>query len=343
MRRTGRQKGAESADRNCRPLILPTKAPTLQRIDPENGIRFHSALVIPALPVIFLAVQVIHDENIFIRACEEKPVFVPTMGALHEGHLSLIRQAAGSDRPVVVSIFLNPTQFSAGEDLSTYPQTLEVDTRLAREAGADILFVPGVRLIYPHGLEQARREAAELVLPDVATRPGLEDACRPHFFGGVCLVVGRLFDLVRPTRALFGEKDYQQFRVISELVAGDPDRFGSLEIVGCPTVRESDGLALSSRNIGIDPGDRDRALGLSRALAATTDADDAESARAVMHEILEAHQLKVQYAEVRDAGNLETTVSTGKPMRALIAASLGPIRLIDNTPYEPGSRLSKVD
>ena len=249
---------------------------------------------IQALPVIFLAVHVIHDENSLIQACSEKPVFVPTMGALHEGHLSLIRQASGSDRQVVVSVFLNPTQFAPDEDLSSYPRTLERDTELARDAGADILFVPGMPLIYPRGLAEAEREAAELALPRVATAPGLEDACRPHFFGGVCLVVGRLFDLVRPARALFGEKDYQQLRVISELVAGDPERFDSIEIVGCPTVRGTGGLALSSRNVGIGPADQDRALGLSRALAATAEADDAEAARTLMHEVLEAHSLAIQ-------------------------------------------------
>jgi pantoate--beta-alanine ligase len=291
-------------------------------------------LDIQALPVIFLAVQVIHDEIRLNQACRKKPVFIPTMGALHEGHLSLIRQGADSERPVVVSIFLNPTQFAAGEDLGTYPQTLETDTRLAREAGADILFLPEMPLIYPQGLEQATRDAAELVLPKVATAPGLEDACRPHFFGGVCLVVGRLLDLVQPACALFGEKDYQQFRVISDLVAGAPDRFGPIEILGCSTLRESNGLALSSRNVGIDPADLDRALGLSRALAATTDAENAESARAVMHEILKEHDLQIQYAEVRDAGSLEPVSSPGMPMRALIAVSMGSIRLIDNAPFE---------
>jgi pantoate--beta-alanine ligase len=130
-------------------------------------------LDIQALPVIFLAVQVIHDEIRLNQACRKKPVFIPTMGALHEGHLSLIRQGADSERPVVVSIFLNPTQFAAGEDLGTYPQTLETDTRLAREAGADILFLPEMPLIYPQGLEQATRDAAELVLPKVATAPRL--------------------------------------------------------------------------------------------------------------------------------------------------------------------------
>jgi pantoate--beta-alanine ligase len=164
--------------------------------------------------------------------------FVPTMGALHAGHGALVERARADGRPVVVSIFVNPTQFGPREDYARYPRTLDADCALLEPLGAAAVFVPSVEAIYPRGLEAARAEAEALALPDVATRPGLEDASRPHHFGGVALVVGRLFDLVRPARAYFGEKDYQQLRLIEDMVAADRGRYGTLEVVPCPTIRE---------------------------------------------------------------------------------------------------------
>ena len=279
--------------------------------------------------------HIVNDHRQLPGLCPHPPAFVPTMGALHEGHLELVRHAATGDRPVVVSVYVNPTQFAAGEDLATYPRTLEDDTERARDAGADVLFVPDTEVIYPEGVERAARAAAELELPAVATEPGLEDGCRPHFFGGVCLVVGRLFDLVRPGLAVFGEKDYQQLRVVSEMVAAERDRFGPLEIVGRPTVRDGRGLALSSRNVGIDPADADRALGLIRALEEAGNATTPEDAEARMRSTLDRHGLETQYAVVRNARTLQLVrAQESEPLRALIAARLGSIRLIDNGPLE---------
>ena len=192
--------------------------------------------------------------------------FVPTMGALHEGHGSLVRLAAAGGRPVVVSIFVNPTQFGPKEDYARYPRTLDSDCALLEPLGVAAVFVPSVEAIYPRGLEAARVESAALALPDVATMPGLEDSCRPGHLAGVALVVGRLFDLVGASAAYFGEKDFQQLRLVDDMVEADRARFGGLKIVPCATIREKDGLAMSSRNRYLSADERIAALALSRAL-----------------------------------------------------------------------------
>lgn len=258
--------------------------------------------------------------------------FVPTMGALHEGHGSLVRRAAADGRPVVVSIFVNPTQFGPSEDYARYPRTLDSDCALLEPLGVAAVFVPSVEAIYPRGLEAARTEAAATELPEVATRPQLEDACRPTHFGGVALVVGRLFDLVRPGRACFGEKDYQQLRLIEDMVAADRGRYGSLEIVPCPTMRERDGLAMSSRNRYLAPEQRDAALALSRALQIAHSAQRVATAERLMLDTLDAHGLETEYAVVRDARTLMPVTGFERPTRALIAVRLGSTRLIDNAP-----------
>lgn len=258
--------------------------------------------------------------------------FVPTMGALHDGHGSLVRRASADGRPTVVSIFVNPTQFGPNEDYARYPRTLDSDCALLEPLGVAAVFVPSVEAIYPRGLEAARTEAAALALPEVATKPQLEDACRPTHFGGVALVVGRLFDLVRPTRAYFGEKDYQQLRLIEDMVAADRGRYGSLEIVPCPTIRERDGLAMSSRNRYLAPEHRDAALALSRALQVAHSAQRVATAERLMRETLDAHGLETEYAVVRDARTLMPVAGFERPTRALIAARLGSTRLIDNAP-----------
>jgi pantoate--beta-alanine ligase len=258
--------------------------------------------------------------------------FVPTMGALHEGHGSLVRRAAADGRPVVVSIFVNPTQFGPSEDYARYPRTLESDCALLEPLGVAAVFVPSVDAIYPRGLDAARTEAAALPLPDVATQPRLEDACRPTHFGGVALVVGRLFDLVRPARAYFGEKDYQQLRLIEDMVTADRPRYGALEIVPCPTIRERDGLAMSSRNRYLATDERDAARALSRALQIAHSAQRVETAERLMRDTLDAHGLATEYAVVRDARSLMPVTGFERPTRALIAARLGSTRLIDNAP-----------
>ncbi len=260
--------------------------------------------------------------------------FVPTMGALHEGHGSLVRLAAAGGRPVVVSIFVNPTQFGPKEDYARYPRTLDSDCALLEPLGVAAVFVPSVEAIYPRGLEAARVESAALALPDVATMPGLEDSCRPGHLAGVALVVGRLFDLVGASAAYFGEKDFQQLRLVEDMVEADRARFGGLKIVPCATIREKDGLAMSSRNRYLSADERIAALALSRALQLARAAERVKDAEAAMHEVLVSCGLETEYAVVRDARTLmpvdESTTALVRPTRALIAARLGHTRLIDN-------------
>ena len=267
---------------------------------------------------------------------DARPTFVPTMGALHAGHVALVRLAtgiAGAGSPVVVSIFVNPTQFGPTEDFSRYPRSLEADAKAAESAGAQIIFAPDVETIYP------KNEPVEAPpLPDVATQPQLEDAFRPSHFAGVCQVVARLFDLVQPSMAVFGEKDYQQLQVIKAMVKQQGNRWPELQIRSHPTVREPDGLALSSRNMYLKRQDRDRALGLFRALRASQQLNDEHASfstiERVMRDVLHEHELKVDYAAVRHAESLLPTENLSSPSRALIAARLGGVRLIDNMSLE---------
>jgi pantoate--beta-alanine ligase len=255
---------------------------------------------------------------------------VPTMGALHEGHASLIRRAATGARPAVATIFVNPTQFGPREDFSRYPRTLEADLRLAEAAGAAAVFVPDASAIYPNGIDAARLEAASWPLPAAATEPRLEDASRPGHFAGVCQVVARLFDLCRPAEAHFGEKDFQQLRVITQMVERSQGRWGSLRIAPGPTVREPDGLAMSSRNRYLSPERRDIALGVYRALQMAMSAQRPATAEALMRETLEQHGFEIDYCAVRDARTLMPVTGLETPCRALIAARLPEVRLIDN-------------
>ena len=273
--------------------------------------------------------------------------FVPTMGALHDGHGSLVRRAAQDGRPVVVSIFVNPTQFAPNEDYARYPRTLDSDCALLEPLGVAGVFVPSIEAMYPEvlthggleeglerGLEASRAVAAAFPLPEVATTPGLEDACRPGHFGGVALVVSRLFDLVRPSAAYFGEKDYQQLRLIEDMTADfarrEPGRWPGLRIVPCPTIRERDGLAMSSRNRYLKSDERDAALALSRALQVAHSAQRVATAEKLMRDTLDAFGLETEYAVVRDARTLLPVAGFERPTRALIAARLGATRLIDN-------------
>jgi pantoate--beta-alanine ligase len=255
--------------------------------------------------------------------------FVPTMGALHEGHAALVRRAAALGRPVVVSVFVNPTQFEPGTDLDRYPRTPERDDQVARSAGADIVFAPRAEDVYPPGVE-----IPVPPLPAVATEPGLEDAFRPGHLAGVCQVVARLFDLVAPSVAVFGEKDFQQLLVIEAMVEEtarrQPRRWPGLRVERHPTVREPGGLACSSRNAYLEPPQRGAALGVVRALRAADAAGSVEEAERLMRLTLQAHGLEAQYAVVRDARSLQPLTGKGQPARALIAARAGAVRLIDN-------------
>jgi pantoate--beta-alanine ligase len=240
--------------------------------------------------------------------------FVPTMGALHEGHLSLIREAKKTGRPVIVSIFVNPEQFAPEEDLDKYPRNLEEDCAFAAQVGADVVFAPSVTTMYPTAPES-------IALPKAATEPQLEDACRPTHFRGVCVAVARLFDLVQPAITVFGLKDYQQFLVIKQLIAQEKDRWGDLQIVGAEIIRDEDGVAMSSRNVYLSKEQRKQALGLHKAVRCTTEKN--------MLEVLDQHSLDVEYAVLRSSDSL-LAPDAGQTTRALVAARLGHIRLIDN-------------
>jgi pantoate--beta-alanine ligase len=240
-----------------------------------------------------------------------------------------MRRARELARPLVISIFVNPTQFGPGEDWQRYPRTMDADLEAASDVGVEMAFAPDVVTMYP-----PQGQVPVPALPAVATSPGLEDAHRPGHFAGVCQVVARLFDLVRPSVSVFGEKDYQQLLVIMEMVRREGERWGGLSVVGHPTLREADGLAMSSRNRYLDPGQRHQSLGLSKALlaacAARAEGQSPASAEQFMDQVLARHGLDADYAAVRDARTLEPINAFDRPARALIAARLGEVRLIDN-------------
>jgi len=264
------------------------------------------------------------------RAAGETVAFVPTMGALHAGHIALVKQAKQTARHVVVSIFVNPTQFGPNEDFTRYPRQLEQDLAILAEAGCDILFAPEVTTIYPAGFATSIDPGALATI--------LEGACRPGHFAGVATVVARLLLLVAPDYALFGEKDYQQLLVIRQTVRdlGIPTL-----IIGVPTVRAEDGLALSSRNAYLSPDERTRALTLSATLRRlASDVPNGISITQALQEgskAISAAGFALDYLELRDAATLAPITSLQAPARALVAAKIGTTRLIDNMPVLPVS------
>jgi pantoate--beta-alanine ligase len=263
-----------------------------------------------------------------LRAAGRRVLLVPTMGALHEGHRELIRHArrAPGSTVVAVSIFVNPLQFGPNEDLARYPRPLEADLEACREEGVELVFTPGVEDMYPEGPGIG---SATTVAPGRLAEQ-LEGAVRPGHFGGVLTVVAKLFHIVAPDVAFFGEKDYQQLVLVKRMVR---DLDFPLSVVGVPTVREPDGLALSSRNVYLSPDDRTRAATLQRALVAGASVSargaDAvlDAARAVL---AEEPGIAVEYLELRDP-DLGSAPAEG-PARLLVAARLGSTRLIDNVP-----------
>ncbi len=268
-----------------------------------------------------------------IRQAGKTVGLVPTMGALHEGHRSLIRRAADECDVVAVSIFVNPTQFGDPSDLANYPRTLESDLRVVAEAGGDIVFAPSVTEMYPD-----RDGAATTVsVPALSTR--WEGASRPGHFDGVATIVVKLLTAAGGCRAYFGEKDYQQLAVVRRVAR---DLGLPAEVIGCQTVRDDDGLALSSRNVRLSPEQRRAALALSRALrTGAILMAGGEHRTAVVEEAMErvvaAEPLvELDYAVVVHADDLEpaSRCSGLRPLRLLIAASVGPVRLIDN--LDPG-------
>jgi pantoate--beta-alanine ligase len=259
------------------------------------------------------------------RQAGEKVALVPTMGALHAGHLSLVRLGRRRAGRVIVSIFVNPAQFAPSEDFVSYPRNVEADLAVLEGAGADLAWVPATETMYPAGF-------ATRILPGGPATVGLEDKYRPHFFGGVATVVAKLFLQCQPDIAIFGEKDYQQLKVLTAL-ARDLDL--PLKVLGAPTVREPDGLALSSRNAYLSAPERAAAPLLHRALTdcAGKIAQGAAPARAIAEsrKAIEQAGFVLDYLEARHAETLREIEPVGDgPIRLLVAARLGTTRLIDN-------------
>ncbi len=260
-----------------------------------------------------------------LRARKATIGLVPTMGALHDGHISLVRLAQRRCDKVVVSIFVNPTQFAPTEDFGAYPRTWKSDLAKLTEAGTDLVWNPDAQVMYPDGF------ASKIVTEGPATAD-LEDRFRPHFFGGVATVVGKLFAQVRPDMAFFGEKDFQQLKVVTRM-ARDLDL--GVKVVGATTVRERDGLAMSSRNVYLSPEDRATAPVLHKAMKETAKrlkaGDDMTTALAGGAAMITSAGFVLDYFEARHSETLAKigSVKDG-PVRLLVAAKLGKTRLIDN-------------
>jgi len=251
--------------------------------------------------------------------------FVPTMGYLHDGHLALVKQARDDNSVVIASIFVNPTQFGPTEDFKTYPRNTERDLAMLRKERTDIVFMPSAEEMYPEGFN------SWVEVEKVTNR--LEGSCRPGHFKGVTTIVAKLFNIVEPTKAYFGQKDAQQALVIKKMVA---DLNMNLEVIVAPTVRESDGLAMSSRNVNLNPQERQAATVLFKALNLARNLwekgeKDAETIRQEMTSVISKEPLaKIEYVSIADAQTLEELPKIDRPALASLAVKIGKTRLIDN-------------
>jgi len=276
-------------------------------------------------PKIARSVKALRDEIARYRSRRESIALVPTMGALHAGHLALVEAAHRQAKRVVVSVFVNPAQFAPHEDLATYPRTWKTDLTALTKAKADLIWAPTAKAMYPDGF-------ATKINPVGPAIAGLEDAYRPHFFGGVATVVAKLFLQCTPDFAMFGQKDFQQLKVVTRL-ARDLDL--PMKVIGVPIVREKDGLALSSRNIYLNEDERAMAPTLFRALkqAAKTIAEGGNMDTALAEARMEITQagFSIDYVEARNANTLAPVKSKKDgPIRLLVAARIGKTRLIDS-------------
>jgi len=268
----------------------------------------------------------IHELITAWRQQGERIVFVPTMGNLHEGHLSLIREAVRLGNRTVVSIYINPTQFGENEDIGTYPRTFDEDSDKLEQMGVDLLFAPTNEEIYPEGSDRVKR----IEVPELSAI--LCGVTRPHFFSGVATVVNRLFDMVQPDLAIFGEKDFQQLLVVKHMVA---DLKLPVEVLGMPTVREHDGLAMSSRNSYLAVDERKKAPCIYQALCIARDSilageNDWSAIEAAGSQAIQAGGLTPDYFNIRRASDLMSPEVDEKSLVILAAAWLGKARLIDN-------------
>jgi pantoate--beta-alanine ligase len=276
-------------------------------------------------PLIIRTVPALRRALDNFRAKKATLALVPTMGALHDGHVSLVRLAKRRATKVIVSIFVNPAQFAPSEDFGSYPRTWKADIAKLAAENADIVWNPDVKTMYPDGF-------ATRILTEGPATAGLEDRFRPHFFGGVATVVGKLFTQCQPDFAIFGEKDFQQLRVVMQM-ARDLDL--GVRVTGSRTVRERDGLAMSSRNVYLSRDQRQVAPVLYRAMKESAQrlraGDDVEAAMAGGAELIAGAGFVLDYFEARHAETLApiTSVKDG-PVRILVAATIGKTRLIDN-------------
>jgi pantoate--beta-alanine ligase len=266
-----------------------------------------------------------------LRADGGRVAFVPTMGALHAGHMALVAEARKRAQHVVASIFVNPKQFGPSEDLAAYPRRTAKDSAMLSEAGVSLLWMPDAEVMYPAG------HATNVSVSGVSD--GLDGAARPGHFDGVATVVAKLFNQVRPDIALFGEKDFQQLAVIRRMVA---DLDFNIEIVAVPTEREEDGVALSSRNVYLTEEERLQARSLPRALGAAAAAiegggDVTEALARAQAALSEGGFRSVDYVALCDAATLRPMTALDRPARLLAAARIGAARLIDNVPVIPRS------
>jgi pantoate--beta-alanine ligase len=279
----------------------------------------------PSSPVIARTIPALRRALDGFRAKKSTIALVPTMGALHDGHVSLVRQAKRHARRVVVSIFVNPTQFAPSEDFGSYPRTWKADIARLKAENIDLVWHPDVKTMYPEGF-------ATRILTEGPATAGLEDRFRPHFFGGVATVVGKLFTQCRPDFAIFGEKDFQQLRVVTRM-ASDLDL--GVKVIGSRTVRERDGLAMSSRNVYLSVEERIAAPVLFQAMKQCAQrlraGDDVQAAMAGGAAMISNAGFAMDYFEVRHAETLAPVASSAeRPLRILVAARIGKTRLIDN-------------
>ena len=279
----------------------------------------------PPTPMIARTIPALRRALDGFRAKKATIALVPTMGALHDGHMSLVRLAKRRARRVVVSIFVNPAQFAPSEDFGSYPRTWKSDMAKLKTEDVDLVWHPDVKTMYPDGF-------ATRVVTEGPAAVGLEDRFRPHFFGGVATVVGKLFTQCRPDFAIFGEKDFQQLRVVTRMAA---DLDLGVKVIGSKTVRERDGLAMSSRNVYLTDEQRRAAPILFRAMKESARrlraGDEVNAAMAGGTEMIAAAGFTVDYFEVRNADTLAPVKSVKDgALRILVAAKIGTTRLIDN-------------
>ena len=293
--------------------------------------RFSGAYPHPKAYNIMKTVHTISELKAEVSTIREQGLslgLVPTMGALHAGHLSLVSRSIAENNATVVSVFVNPTQFNDKNDLANYPRTLEADCSLLEQAGVTLVFAPTVEEIYP---QPDTRHFSYPPLDEV-----MEGAYRPGHFNGVCQIVSKLFEIITPDRAYFGEKDYQQLAIIRRMVS---EQGYPIDIIGCPIVREIDGLALSSRNARLSDDEHRQALQISKALFGSEifarDSSVAQTRQAVEHAIREASGLELEYFHIVDGETLQDINDWSESTQPMgcIAVYCGPVRLIDNVHY----------